>query len=463
LPENITLQENFFYGDHISYPFVPVDGNPPAAPSNLTGTAVDYYTVSLGWEYTQDPQWPARALILERKIGTDGDWTVLDGNIDPAPAADYLLENLNDDTVYYFRLRANNIFGYSDYTDETMVTTSKDPRLKAVFQEGLNGYAGTIDLELRNAQPDTVFDGATSVSVDQDDGGVVDALIRFKNVIGDDEGQVPPDAIVTGASIRFMTSSSTANEVFFYQMLMDWPDAATWNTFGTDGLSLDDVEAKSVEDDVLIQPDSDDYVYADVTSSLQAWMAGQENYGWGMINSGGDGWDFRASENELLEVRPMLTVYYVTSGTNNDGVVDKCKVKAAEKGDKINFSGQLDAIAADFDAAMGGNAIVSIEADDIPDIAATTFTFPINEDSLNKGRYKSKAKGPGKDDPVTSLQIDTNKGKMKFSGKKLDLTGLSCPITITIQIGDYSAEIVLDEDIVNGPKKPCPPELMDGI
>ena len=142
--------------------------------------------------------------------------------------------------------------------------------------------------------------------------------------------------------------------------------------------------------------------------------------------------------------------------------IDKCKVKAGKngKGDSIKFSGLLDVTTADFDAAIGDNVTVTIAADGIPDLNETTFTFPIEEDTLKKGKYKStKIKPEDKSDPVTSLQIDSIKGKMKFSGKNLDLTGLSCPITITIKIGDYTAEKVLYEDIVNGPKKPCPPEL----
>jgi hypothetical protein len=141
-------------------------------------------------------------------------------------------------------------------------------------------------------------------------------------------------------------------------------------------------------------------------------------------------------------------------------------VKAGKNdtGDSMQFSGLLDVSESDFDAAMGGNVVVTIEADDIPDIDVTTFTFPIEEGYLKKGKYKSpKVKPADKTDPTTSLQIDAIKGKIKFSGKNLDLSGLSCPITITIEIGEYAAEIVLDEEIVNGPKKPCPPELMERI
>jgi hypothetical protein len=128
------------------------------------------------------------------------------------------------------------------------------------------------------------------------------------------------------------------------------------------------------------------------------------------------------------------------------------------------FSGLMDATTADFTAAWAGNVIVTIKAEDIPDPSVTTFTFPIQNDYLSNYKYKSpKVKPIDKSDPVTSFQVDTIKGKMKFSAKNVDLTGLSCPITVTIQIGIYAAEIVLDETIVNGTKKPCPPELMEGI
>jgi len=162
-------------------------------------------------------------------------------------------------------------------------------------------------------------------------------------------------------------------------------------------------------------------------------------------------------------IQNMLWIVYDVK--NGSVQIDKCKVKAGKngKGDRIRFSGLLDASADDFNAAMGGNVVVTIAAEGIPDLNTTTFSFPIEEEYLKKGKYKApKVKPLDKSDPVTSFQLDTIKGKMKFSGKNLDLIGLSCPITIKIQIGSYSAEIVLDEDIVNGSKKPCPPELMVG-
>ncbi len=51
------------------------------------------------------------------------------------------------------------------------------------FQEGVNGYSDALDMELRDASPDTVFDGASQVTVDMSDGGVVHGIMKFKNII----------------------------------------------------------------------------------------------------------------------------------------------------------------------------------------------------------------------------------------------------------------------------------------
>ena len=118
--------------------------------------------------------------------------------------------------------------------------------------------------------------------------------------------------------------------------------------------------------------------------------------------------------------------------------IDKCKVEAGtdDKGDSLQFAGLLDATEDDFFEADSVNVTISV--DDVPILEQA---FEINEDSFKKGKYKSPKKPIEKGDPVTKLQIDTIKGTIKFSGKNLDLTGLGCPITVTIQIGSYVAEL----------------------
>ena len=147
-------------------------------------------------------------------------------------------------------------------------------------------------------------------------------------------------------------------------------------------------------------------------------------------------------------------------------LVDRADIKAGttDKTDSINISGFLDATENDFIAALGGDVVVTIEADHIPDPDVTQYTFPVDQACLNNGTYSSpKIKPEDKADPVISFSVDTSKGTMRFSAKNVDLTGVRCPVTFRVQFGNYAAEVVLNEDIVNGPKKPCPLPLMMGV
>ncbi len=49
----------------------------------------------------------------------------------------------------------------------------------------------------------------------------------------------------------------------------------------------------------------------DVTDTVQIWSNGKPNYGWVFLNTGGNGWDFYASEFDKIEQRPKLTIQYL--------------------------------------------------------------------------------------------------------------------------------------------------------
>lgn len=147
-------------------------------------------------------------------------------------------------------------------------------------------------------------------------------------------------------------------------------------------------------------------------------------------------------------------------------LIDKALVKAGKitASDSIKLSGFLDATEAVLRAAIGGTVTVLLEADTIPGPGAIAFTFPLELMYLNNGKYASPKTRPVLDtDPVTSFKLDTKTGKFKFYGKGMDLTGLRCPITLTVTIGDYSAQTQLGEDMVNGLRKPCPLPLLMGV
>jgi hypothetical protein len=321
IPENIQLSDTPYFGEVIQIPFTLNDysGDVPSAPEHLFGEAISYTEIELTWENTSSEH--VQKIELERKVG-EGDWEILNAQLQPS-ATSYALVALQDGVDFSFRMRARNIFGYSDYTDAITVSTPKDPRLKVVFQQGVDGYAGTIDLEIRDASPDTVFDGTEAMTVDMSDGGVVHGMMRFHDVVS----QLPEGANIVNAELQLLTVGNSDGDQSFYRMLMDWPDACTWNDLGGDGVSPDDAEAISFADAVIEGPTAGERSFLDVTEAVLAWQAGQPNYGWGIINSSTDGWDVRTSEAEVSEERPKLIVYYTIAGDlNMDGSVDRSDI-----------------------------------------------------------------------------------------------------------------------------------------
>ena len=318
IPENIVFADAPYFGTEIQLPFTrnTYSGDVPTAPADLSGEAVSYTEIVLTWANTSTES--VQKIELERKIG-DGDWEILSSQIQPELES-YELSGLQDGTTYKFRMRARNIFGYSNYTGVCSVAPPTDPRLKVVFQTGRDGYDGTLDMEIRSASPDSAFDGTESVSVDMADGGVVHGMVKFKNLIA----SIPDNAEIVSAELQVLTTSSSDGTQSFYRMLTDWPEACTWSALGGDGVSPDGAEATAEAEATAGSPSSGELTYIDVTESVKAWAAGVPNYGWGIINSSTDGWDFYASETATQSYRPQLTVYYTIEGDlDEDGDVDK--------------------------------------------------------------------------------------------------------------------------------------------
>src|SRR5262245_8897202 len=68
------------------------------------------------------------------------------------------------------------------------------------FQDGVNGSAGTIDIEIWAVSPNTCLEGNPNASSDADnDGGESQILLRFEHIIGDKPGQVPPGSAIHSA------------------------------------------------------------------------------------------------------------------------------------------------------------------------------------------------------------------------------------------------------------------------
>jgi hypothetical protein len=175
------------------------------------------------------------------------------------------------------------------------------------------------------------------------------------------------------------------------------------------------------------------------------------------------GWDFVGETDngtdDIWKI-PFAGGYPILSWQKYLGFqVKKCSVTAGSKYntvcDSISFSGILDADANDIIAA--DNIVVAVDSNDLAD--PCVMTFPINAATFKKGSYNYTIKGyPFK----STFKFSTKTGKFSLSAKNIDLTGLSCPVIVTIQVGGSSGSVSLDETIVNGPKKLISYQLMMG-
>lgn len=193
-----------------------------------------------------------------------------------------------------------------------LLTAAAPPARTAVtFQDGVNGYAGTRDVEIWAVAPHTILEGNPNMSSDADnDGGESQCLIRFEGIIGTKPGQVPPGSAVHSARL-VVSAFDQGTTVYLHRMLVPWSRSATWANLAA-GVTADGLEASRTRDSFTfgqIAANSSDIPF-EVTDTVQAWANGAANHGWVFLNSGGNGWDFYASEFEDVKQRPRLVVEF---------------------------------------------------------------------------------------------------------------------------------------------------------
>jgi hypothetical protein len=319
-PSGITLHAAPFYGEVVSMPFQTLSGEPPSAPAGLIGEATSYTDITIAWTNTEDPA-NVGNITVERRIGAAGSWETVGGGLDPATTR-FSQSELRDGTDYTYRVRANNVFGSSDWSNELLVSTPVDNRLKLTLSEGSDGYAGSRVIAIASASPDAAF-AAAELSFDQDTSdyggpGVAHGLIGFDDLLS----RLPAGTVVTAAELRFRITSSSNGPVGLYRMLQPWDAGSSWSSFGGDGIQADGIEAVASADELKINLRGNTFTTYDVTASVRAWADGAANRGWLILNESGDGWDIATELHTDMELRPRLTVFYSHLGdADGNGVV----------------------------------------------------------------------------------------------------------------------------------------------
>ena len=181
------------------------------------------------------------------------------------------------------------------------------------FQQGVDGYSGTVDTYVNQLSPTTGFGNAVNVLVDNA-APIAHGLIRFDNIIGPGVGQVPVGSTINSATLTVRTIND-GDAVHFHRMLKPWSAIDTWDTM-VNGISVDDVEARAAIDVSFTGAFPVPRVDAiDVTAAVQSWANGSvTNNGWAVLATTGNGWQIDSAEATAAANRPLLTIIYSTAG-----------------------------------------------------------------------------------------------------------------------------------------------------
>jgi hypothetical protein len=184
-------------------------------------------------------------------------------------------------------------------------------RRTASFRQGVNGYTGAVDTEIWALATTTILESNINMSSDaNNDGGESQVLMRFDDILGSKPGQVPRRSTIHSAKL-LVGAFDQGDTVNLHRMLVPFDRSATWGSL-ISGVSADGLEAARQKSSFTFGKiaASTSEVPFDVTDSVQAWVNGAENYGWVFINTGGNGWDFYASEFENVKQRPRLVIEF---------------------------------------------------------------------------------------------------------------------------------------------------------
>lgn len=190
------------------------------------------------------------------------------------------------------------------------------------FQNGFDGYSGTIDTEIWALAPKTLLHKNPNASSDaNNDGGESQVLMRFDEIIGSKPGQIPPRATIVSAKL-IVSAFDQGSTVNLHRMLVGFEECATWDSM-VSGVSADGFEASRHKDGFTfgkIAASSSGAIF-DVRDTIQLWANGRKNHGWVFLNTGGNGWDFYVSEFERKDQHPKLVVEFLPPKGNSPQIV----------------------------------------------------------------------------------------------------------------------------------------------
>ncbi len=300
----------------------------PAGMAATAGNTITLTKVDLSWN---DGFANETGFLIQRS--TDPGFSSYEGFILAANATAYIDLTTKPNTTYYYRIAGAGTTGSGTFSEAVSITTGNEPSTDTlVFREGEdNGrgvYGSTLDINPRGGGNPALSYGASATINIEDDPGQEDGqgLIRFSNLFGDGDDQIPAGSTIISATLQLTTlgtgNADTNKGPAVHRMLMSWDESdanGSWNHF-VGGVDFNDIEAATTPDDSLsaVAIGFNETVSIDVTTSLQVWSAGATNHGWVVMGNSNNRWDIHSSESSTLAARPALTVIYDPSGNSTD-------------------------------------------------------------------------------------------------------------------------------------------------
>jgi len=142
------------------------------------------------------------------------------------------------------------------------------------FQQGVDGYQGTVDTEIWALAPKTLLNENPNASSDaNNDGGESQVLMRFDDIIGGSERQIPKGSLIPSAKL-VVSAFDQGSTVNLHRMLVPFDNAATWDSL-ISGVSADDFEASRHKDGFTFGKIAASFSAAMVASlGFRAWWSG---------------------------------------------------------------------------------------------------------------------------------------------------------------------------------------------
>ena len=177
---------------------------------------------------------------------------------------------------------------------------------------------------------------------------------------------------------------------------------------------------------------------------------------------------WRGAESTLLTTDNTLTVGRRNNVTVQFERIPEDSIKkvlftaggdAATPADGFAIMGALSADQGDFLQAEAIHVRL-LNTDDEP-IFAEALDTSDDAFSVPNSQLGFSYRGPG--GGISRMNFKLAKGAFTLMGSGVDLTALSSPVTLEIAFGDYDHSFVLDETIINGPRRSIPMEYLKGI